>query len=394
MERVQADPLDVLRTRTSEKWTEYPSDVLPMFVAEMDYPLADPIRRALHSAIDRGDTGYVSSSNPVFAPFRQFARRRWSWDIEDATLLSTADVSMGIVEVLRAVCQPGDRVVVNDPVYAPFYDLVTEAGASVVRVPLATVERSHNSAHGSAHRLDLDAIEAAFADGVRAFLLCNPHNPLGLVHERADLEAVARLAARYSVTVVSDEIHAPLTQPSATFTPYLSVSPEARATGFAVHSASKAWNLAGLKCAIVVAHDTATAGVLESLPIEVSWRTGQFGVLASVAAYTDGEPWLDGVLGALSFNFDLLDALLGEHLPGVTWRRPRASYLAWLDFRAVGWGDDPAERVLTEARVALSSGVEFGDAGRGHARMNLACSPEVLTDAIVRIARIAHPRPN
>lgn len=384
MERVQADSLDVLRTRTSEKWTEYPADVIPMFVAEMDYPLADPIRRALHSAIDRGDTGYVSSSNPVFDAFTGFALRRWAWVLDDAAFLSTADVSLGIVEVLRAVTRPGDRVVVTDPVYAPFYELVTEAGASVVRVPLATTGQ-----HGAGYRLDLDAIESAFAAGARAFLLCNPHNPLGLVHERSDLEAVARLAAQYSVTVVSDEIHAPLTQPSATFTPYLSVSPEARASGFAVHSASKAWNIAGLKCAIVVAEHDSTAAVLSSLPLEVSWRTGQFGVLASVAAYTDGEPWLDGVLGSLSDNFDLLDTLIALHLPGVMWRRPRASYLAWLDFRSLGWGDDPADRILREARVALSAGADFGDPGRGYARMNLACSPELLTDAVTRIARIA-----
>ncbi len=384
MEPVQADPLALLRTRTSEKWTEYPADVLPMFVAEMDFPLAEPIRSALHAAIDRSDTGYVSSSNPVFGAFRAFASHRWSWELEDASLLSTADVSMGIVEVLRRVTGPGDSVVVTDPVYAPFYELVTEAGASVVRVPL-----TRTAADSRGHRLDLDAIEAAFADGARAFLLCNPHNPLGLVHERTELEAVARLAARYSVTVVSDEIHAPLTQPSATFTPYLSVSPEARATGFAVHSASKAWNIAGLKCAVIVAQHEASAAVLESLPLEVSWRTGQLGVIASVAAYTEGEQWLDGVLASLARNFDLLDVLLAEHLPRVKWVRPQASYLAWLDFREMGWGDDPAERILREARVALSSGPEFGEPGRGYARMNLACSPDVLTDAVTRIARIS-----
>ncbi|MFU8948082.1 MalY/PatB family protein [Mycetocola zhadangensis] len=389
MNLVPAAPLDVLRTRTSEKWTEHPADVIPMFVAEMDYPLAEPIRAALHAAIDRGDTGYVSSSNPVFSAFRDFAGRRWSWDLANASFLSTADVSMGIVEILRAVTKPGDSVVLTEPVYAPFYDLVTEAGASALVIPLAetitpsgTIER----------RLDLDALEDAFRNGVRAFLLCNPHNPVGLVHPREDLETVARLAAEYSVTVVSDEIHAPLTQPGATFTPYLSVSDDARATGFAVHSASKAWNIAGLKCAVMVAQAEHTAAVLEAMPLEVSWRTGQFGVLASVAAYRDGGAWLDGVLASLAANFDLLDELLAEHLPGVTWTRPNASYLAWLDFRALGWGDNPAERILAEARVALSAGIDFGAHGAGYARMNLACAPGVLTDAVRRIARIPRQR--
>ena len=384
MNLVSAAPLDVLRTRTSEKWTEHPTDVLPMFVAEMDYPLAEPIRRALHDAVDRGDTGYVSSYNPVFDAFRSFASRRWSWDLTEASLLSTADVSMGIVEILRAITQPGDRVVITEPVYAPFFDLVTEAGASVLAIPL-----SETAATGTVERrLNLDALEAAFRDGVRAFLLCNPHNPLGLVHSREDLEAVARLAAMYSVTVVSDEIHAPLTQPTASFTPYLSVSDDARATGFAVHSASKAWNIAGLKCAVIVAQSERSAAVLASLPVEVSWRTGQFGVLASVAAYSESEEWLDGVLGSLAANFDLLDQLLVEHLPGVTWTRPNASYLAWLDFRALGWGNDPAEIILREAKVALSAGADFGEHGTGYARMNVACSPELLSDALTRIARI------
>jgi cystathionine beta-lyase len=388
MNPVSAAPLDVLRTRTIEKWNEHPTDVLPMFVAEMDYPLAGPIQRTLHEAIDRGDTGYVSSSNPVFGAFRGFASRRWSWALDDASFVSTADVSMGIVEVLRAVTEPGDRVVITEPVYSPFFDLVTEAGASVLAIPLA-----ESAATGTVERrLDLDAIEAAFADGVRVFLLCNPHNPLGLVHSRDDLESVARLAAAYSVIVVSDEIHAPLTQPGSTFTPYLSVSPEARSTGFAVHSASKAWNIAGLKCAVIVAHGEGTAAVLDALPLEVSWRTGQFGVLASVAAYSESEEWLDGVLESLASNFDLLDELLAAHLPGVTWTRPGASYLGWLDFRQLGWGENPAERILREAKVALSAGIDFGAHGAGYARVNLACSPELLTDAITRIARI--PRGN
>ncbi|GGE89385.1 cystathionine beta-lyase [Mycetocola zhadangensis] len=356
-----------------------------MFVAEMDYPLAEPIRTALHAAVDRGDTGYVSSSNPVFGAFRGFASRRWAWDLEDASFLSTADVSMGIVEILRAVTKPGDRVVITEPVYAPFFDLVTEAGASVLAIPLAESTQTGTTQR----RLDFDALESAFRDGARAFLLCNPHNPLGLVHTREDLEAVARLAAAYSVTVVSDEIHAPLTQPGSTFTPYLSVSDDARATGFAVHSASKAWNIAGLKCAVIVGQGEQSAEVMAALPIEVSWRTGQFGVLAGVAAYSEGEAWLDGVLASIAANIDLLDQLLAEHLPGVTWTRPNAGYLAWLDFRALGWGDDPADVILREARVALSAGVDFGEHGAGYARLNLACSPDLLTDAVTRIAQIS-----
>jgi cystathionine beta-lyase len=380
MTPISSDPIDVLRSRTSEKWAEHPEDVLPMFVAEMDYPLAEPIRRALHEAIDRGDAGYVASNNPLGAAFRGFAGRRWGWDVTGARLLTTADVSMGIVEILRRVTEPGEPVVITPPVYPPFFDLVTEAGASVSAVPLA------KSVEGL--RLDLIGLERAFASGARALVLCNPHNPLGHPHSRDELEALADLAATHDVTVISDEIHAPLTQPNATFTPYLSVSETARASGFAVHSASKAWNLAGLKCAVMIAAGDEPAGILDRMPYEVTWRTGQFGMLASVAAYDDGEDWLDGALAAIAQNVENLDRLLREHLPEVTWRRPDASYLAWLDFRGRGWGDDPAERILREARVALSPGPGFGAPGAGFVRMNIACSPALLEEAIRRIAAI------
>lgn len=378
MTTVQADPIDVLRSRTSEKWAEHPDDVIPMFVAEMDYPLAEPIRRALHEAIDRGDAGYVAARNPLDGAFRDYAARRWDWDISGARLRTTADVSMGIVEILRRVTRPGDHVVITPPVYPPFFDLVTEAGASVLPVPLRD--------SGEGLRLDLPALDAAFASGARAFVLCNPHNPLGHPHSRDELEQVAALAATHGVTVISDEIHAPLTQPNATFTPYLSVSDSAGANGFAVHSASKAWNIAGLKCAVMVAAGGGPAGILDRMPFEVEWRTGQFGMLASAAAYTEGQDWLDGVLAALASNIDLLDRLLRDHLPGVTWRRPDASYLAWLDFSGRGWGDDPAARILRDARVALSPGPGFGAPGAGFARMNIACSPELLEEAVRRIA--------
>lgn len=386
MTTVQADPIDVLRSRTSEKWAEHPDDVLPMFVAEMDYPLADPIRRALHEAIDRGDAGYVATRNPLAAAFQNYADRRWGWDISGARLLTTADVSMGIVEILRRVTEPGDPVVITPPVYPPFFDLVTEAGASVLAVPLRET--------GNGLRLDLAALDAAFASGARAFVLCNPHNPLGHPHGRDELVKVAAIAAAHGVTVISDEIHAPLTQPDATFTPYLSVSASARTNGFAVHSASKAWNIAGLKCAVMIAEGDTPSGILDAMPFVVEWRTGQFGMLASAAAYTQGQDWLDGVLESLASNMDLLDRLLRDHLPGVTWHRPEASYLAWLDFRGRGWGDDPAERILRDARVALSPGPGFGSPGAGCARMNIACSPELLEEAIRRIALLPPGNPH
>jgi cystathionine beta-lyase len=374
MQTVRADSIDLLRTRTSAKWQSYPDDVLPLFVAEMDYPLAPAIAAALHQLVDRSDTGYVAGPGVLPAAFAGFAERRWGWKVDPSRLRTTTDVSVGIVESLRQVIQSGDGVVITTPVYPPFFDLVPEAGGVVVDVPLVDDGRTWS--------LDLDAIEAAFADGARALLLCNPHNPLGLVHSREALTALAELAKRYDVTIVSDEIHGPLTHPGVEFTPFLSVSDDAREHGICVTSASKAFNLAGLKCAVMVAASDTMTAMLDAMPVEVGYRTSLFGLHASAAALDHGDEWLDGAIAAIVEN----RSLLTEHLPGVDYREPSASFLAWLDFRATGWGDDPSERALEQARVALNPGPSFGVQGAGFARLNLACSPEVLTEAVERLA--------
>jgi cystathionine beta-lyase len=377
MTKVIAEDLDRLRQRTSEKWVEYPPEVLPLFVAEMDYPLAPVVALALTERIRLSDTGYVASPLPVGNAFAGFAERRWNWDVDPAAVRTTTDVSVCIVETLRRAIRPGDGIVINPPVYPPFFDLVTEAGGTRVEVPLI--------ADGDSYALDLPCIEQAFAGGARALLLCNPQNPVGLVHPRADLEELAQLAKSYDVTIVSDEIHSLLTHSTATFTPFLSVSDAAREHGVAVTSASKAFNLAGVKCAIMVAASDRSLGLLDGMSVEVGWRTSILGLHATVAALTDGDDWLEGTIEAIEASKALLGSLLGDWLPAVGFRPPDASYLAWLDFRTLEWGDDPSIRALA-AKVALNPGPDFGSQGRGFTRLNFACSPEVLTEAIRRLA--------
>jgi cystathionine beta-lyase len=375
---VTADPLSLLRERTSMKWRSFPADVLPLFVAESDFPLAEPVAEALIAAVRRSDTGYVAPVNGLAEAFTGFAGRRWGWRVDPDQVSTTTDVSVAIVETLRLLIRPGDRVAITPPVYPPFFDLVPEAGGQVAAVPLLNGQTGWT--------LDLDGLERAFQDGVRAVLLSNPHNPVGHPHTAEDLAALAILAAQYGVTVVSDEVHAPLTYAEATFTPYLTVSPEAADHGVCVTSASKAWNLAGLKCALVVTAGERMRAELAALPREVSWRTSQFGLIAGIAAYNDGESWLDGAIAALDANRRLLTDLLDAQLPGVGYRPPGAGYLAWLDLHSLGWGDDPALVALEQARVALSPGPMFGEPGRGFARLNFGCSPEVLAEAVSRLA--------
>lgn len=381
MLEVTALPLAELRERTSEKWREYPADVLPLFVAETDFPLAPAISGALRRAVETGDTGYIASRTPLASTYADFARRRFGWSPDPARMRTTADVSMGIVEILRRVTQPGERVVVTPPVYPPFYDLVAEAGAEVQRVPLRDT--------GTGWELDLDGIRAAFDDGATAILLCNPHNPTGTVHGRDSLAALAAIADEFGAAVISDEIHAPLAQPGAGFVPFLHTGEAAERVGYAVVSASKAFNLAGLKCAVMVTASDATSAVVRGLPIEVEWRTGQFGLLAAIAAFSDeSDPWLDGLLRTLDHNRLLLEDLVASKLPGARYRIPDAGYLAWIDLSALGWGDNPARRILKEAKVALHFGPAFGDEGRGFVRLNFGTSPEIITEAIERIASL------
>lgn len=380
-----------LRTRTSMKWRAHPADVLPLWVAEMDVCLAEPIERALTDAIARGDTGYPVGG-PYAEAYTRFAARRWAWDGADpARMAIVADVMLGIVEVLRLVTERGDTVVVSAPVYPPFFAFVEHDGRQIAQAPL-----------GSDGRVDLAALAEAFAaarakgTGV-AYLMSNPHNPTGVVHSREELEAIAALAGEYGVRVVSDEIHAPLVLPGTEFTPYLSVAGAGDA--FAVTSASKAFNLAGLKAALIIAGPGA-AEDLRRLPEEVSHGPSHLGILAHTAALDHAEPWLDALVDGLAANRDLLARLLADQLPEVAYRPPQGTYLAWLDCRALGLHDPtatgapgvvsdldgPARFFLDHARVALSSGHVFGAGGAGHVRLNFATSQAVLTEAVTRMA--------
>ncbi len=360
-----ARPLEALfASRSSIKWRRYPADVLPVFVAEMDF--------------DVSDTGYLDSAGPLAPAFADFAWSSWAWGVDPAWVHLATDVTVGVVETLRLVLpEVGGRVVLTPPVYPPFFEMIEEADAVAVTVPLQ---------EDADWALDLDGLERAFAAGVDAMLLCNPQNPTGRCHSRRTLEALARLAARYGVFVVSDEVHAPLAHPGTRFTPFAPVARAAGARSVTVTSASKAWNLAGLKCAVIVAAEPATAGLLERLPEELAARTSILGLHANVAALSCLR-WRDGLLGQLVANVRLLEAEVAVHAPDVRVVRPDAGYLAWLDFRATGLGDDPARTLIDVGRVALNSGLAFGVEGRGFARINLACDPSTVVEAVQRIAR-------
>lgn len=377
MTDVLVDPFDdlsleLLRLRHSAKWQKYPPDVLPAWVAETDFPLALPIREALLAAISRDDTGYAMPGKLPQA-FAGFAGRRFGWQVEPERVRLVVDTMSGVLELVRGLTAPGDGVVVNPPVYAPFFMATREAGRRIVHVPLVD------------GRVDPEGLERAFADGATAYLLCHPHNPVGRTHERGELEAIAALADRYGVTVISDEVHAPMTLPGSTHVPYLTVG-----DGVCVTSASKTWNLAGLKCAVIVAGSESMHATLnERIPPYLGAHASLFGVLAATAAFDHGDEWLDALLRHLDRNRALLGELLEEHLPDVGSVPPQAGYLAWLDCSELGLGIDPADAFLERGRVALGSGPTFGEQGRGCARLNFGTSGALLEEAVRRMALAA-----
>jgi cystathionine beta-lyase len=377
----EADPLESLRRRSSEKWGTFPADVLPMFVAEMDFPLAPEIKAALQEAIELGDTGYVNPRDTrAAAAFAEFAQDAWGWSPQVHRMGVTTDVSVVIVESLRRLILADAGVVITPPVYPPFFDLVREAGGVVVQVPLLD--------DGMGYTLDLGGIDEALSAGARGVLLCNPHNPVGLVHSREQLAELSTIVDRHGGFVISDEIHAPLTHSGHTFTPYLTVSDQARDHGIAAESGSKAFNLAGLKTAFFVAESDRMTKLITALPEEVTFRAGLLGLIATRAGFTHGRVWLQATIAAIEHNITVLEEQLAATLPAVRLRRPDASYLAWLDLSALAWGDDPAQFALSRAKVALSNGPSFGRQGIGHARMNLACAPDTIIEAVTRLARV------
>ena len=371
---LEVPPLDVLRKRQSAKWQATPADVLPLTVAEMDFDLAPSIAAVLHDAVDRSDAGYAFPAPGLGEALASFAARRWSWDIDPASVRAMTDVGAAVVEMLRLLTRPGDTVVVSPPVYPPFFHWVPEAGQRLAEVPLMhDVERGW--------RLDLAGLERAFASRPAAYILCNPQNPVGRVHTVDELAELVQLARRYDVRLISDEIHAPLVLPGAKFTPLLTV-PGAAEVAVSMLSASKAWNLAGLKCAGIVTASPAMTEIVERLPRHpVAGRPARRARHRS--GVHDGRGLARRLLVTLDARRGLLGRLLRDQLPALSWHPPEATYLAWLDCRGdVGSGNQARDLFRERGKVAVEPGLDFGAAGDGFVRINFATGAEILQQAV------------
>jgi cysteine-S-conjugate beta-lyase len=371
--------LATLHERRSEKWTGHDDDVLVATTAEMDFPLAEPVAEVLRAAIARSDLGYAPPApRRLRDAFVGFARRRLRWEVDPDQITLVPDVMVGLVELCRVLAGPDDAVAYVTPAYPPFFTALPHAAARLDHITAAE--------DGS---VDLEALARSIAGGTRILILTNPHNPTGRVLTRPELEAIAELCAEHEVQVFADEIHAPLVLPGAVHTPWLEVSDAARSCGVALTSASKAFNLAGLKAALLVTASDRMRRMVARLP-DLTDQAGLLGVLAAEAAFAEGDDWLDAVLAQLHANRSLLGERLAAEVPAIRWQPPNATYLAWLDCRALGLGDDPAGTFLEGGRVALSAGLKYGREGAGFARLNFGTSLELVGEAVLRLKRALH----
>jgi cystathionine beta-lyase len=370
------DDVDVerLRRRRTVKWSLYGPDVLAAWVAEMDFDVAPAVRVALLDAVAREDFGYVVADvGALTAACSHFLASRHGWSVSPTRIFPVADVLTGISAALDVFVAPGRAVVVPTPAYPPFFEIVELTGREVVATPMIR--------DAGRDVLDLDAVDAALAAGAGAVLLCSPHNPTGRVFTGEELATLAAIVDRRGARVVADEVHAPLVFPGRRHLPYATVTDAAADHSVTVTSASKAFNVAGLKCAQVVTTNHADAARWRALRVfEVAGPT-PLGIAASTAAYRDGEAWLHDLVAYLDANRRRLRELLAAAIPGIAYDAPEATFLAWLDCSALGV-DDPARFFLDHARVALSDGPPFGPGCDRHVRLNFATSRALLEQIV------------
>lgn len=382
---VVAPALSELLTHHSEKWRGFPSDVLPLPVMEMDFPVAQAIRDVLLEMVSHSDLGYLGTVPELAEGFESFCQVRWGWSIDKSQLRIAADVGVGVVEVLRVFTQPGDRILINSPVYQNFYSWIKETRLEIADVPF--INTGSDSYEINPWTIDLDAVEKVYASGIKVHLLCSPHNPLGRVYSRDELSRIADMAKKYGVLVISDEIHSPLAYKEAPFIPFLGLNDTAREVGVTVTSASKGWNIAGLKSAIIISQDEAINEKLALMPPAVHFRSSILGAFASAAAFKDGGMWLDSVINHLDQNRYMIKDLLSAKLPSVKYHIPNSSYVAWLDLSALDLGENPAQTLLERGKVAFNPGHIYGAQSAQFVRLNFATSPTIITEAIDRIVK-------
>ena len=360
-----------------DKWDRCEEDVLPLPVADMDFCSPEPVIRALRERIDHGVFGYTSPAQALYEVIQTRLKTLYGWAVEVEDILFLPGVVVGFNLASHAVGQPGDGVLVQPPVYGPFLSAPGNAGRVCQPAPIRL--------QGSRYEIDLGVLRNAIDERTRMFLFCNPHNPVGRVYEQGELEALADVCLRHDLTICSDEIHCDLVFSGHHHIPIASLSPEVAQRTVTLMAPSKTFNVAGLKCSFAVIQNPELRARFQAARAGLVPGVNALGYTAALAAYEEGQEWLDQVLAYLEANRDALARYVAEHLPGMRMIVPEGTYLAWLDCRGLGIQGKPGEFILREARVSLNEGVWFGPGGEGFVRINFACPRSTLVEALERI---------
>ncbi|MGO3457126.1 MalY/PatB family protein [Corynebacterium casei] len=378
---------DELRARFTRKWTQFEPDVLPLFIAESDFPTAPAVKKVILDYTERECFGYSPAANAVGLgeAVADFHDARYGWRPDAKKVFWIGDVVRGLLLGIQYFTRPDSPVVVPLPAYPPFLELPETAGRE--RIDVGISPANGDLKEGEKPRLDLEAIEKAFTEGAGSILLANPFNPLGYVFDEEHLSELVALADKYDARILSDEIHAPLVYEGQHIS-IAGLSETAARVTMTVTATSKAWNFAGLKCAQIIFSNDKDVEIWNSLPHVAQDGVGTLGIIAAEAAYRDGISHLEEEVDYLRETRDWLVEELPKRIPGLITSRPDSTYLMWLDFRNTAIGDKeyPAAWLIQHARVAFNEGLTFGDIGAGQARLNFATSREILEEAIDRVA--------
>lgn len=375
------------RATNSYKWDSAPEDVLPMWVADMDFRTAPAIIDALQKRVAHGIFGYTRVPDAYYDAVTSWFSRRHGWDIDREWIIYTSGVVPAVSAVIKALTVPGDKVIVQTPVYNCFFSSIRNNGCEIVSNPLRRT--------ADTYEMDFDALERCAADPrAKVMLLCNPHNPAGRVWTPDELTRLGNICLRNGVTVVADEIHCELVYQGFKYTPFASLSDASLHRSVTCVSPSKAFNIAGLQIANIVAFDNDLRSRIDkAININEVCDVNPFGVAATIAAYNEGEEWLNQLVDYLHGNYEAMAEFCRRELPEFPITRLEGTYLVWMDCSSLGMPSDALEHaLLDDARLWLNAGTMYGAEGEGYMRWNIACPRSVMLDGLNRFLNFVRSR--
>lgn len=362
----------------SVKWHTFSEDVIPMWVADMDFTSPGPVIRALEERVRHGVYGYPKDPAGLTQAFLAWASRRYEWEIQPEWLTWVPGVVTGFNLAAHLVAEPGAAVLIQPPVYHPFLAAPGNAG-------LQRQDSELNRLPDGSYEIDFEALEAAITPATKLFILCNPHNPVGRVFRPDELHRLVEICLKHEILICSDEIHCDLVYSGFRHTPIARLDPEIAAHSITLMAPSKTFNIAGLQCSVAIIPDPALRARFQKARQGLVPWVNIMGQVAAQAAYEDGQEWLDQLMVYLEGNRDLLYQAVREELPGIRMALPQGTYLAWLDCREAQIPGDPCKFFIDEARVAFNEGAVFGPGGKGFVRLNFGCPRSFLVEALERM---------